>query len=78
MTTGFVVETAKEVRHELTYQPGKSIEGLRIHGAVGAYERVGAGPLSRKIAGDDKVNTYLCDLEEAMSKIPQNVAIKDI
>lgn len=78
VATGFVVETAKEVRHEPTYQPGKTIEGLRIHEVVGAYERVGAEPLSRKIAGDDKVNTYLRDLEEAMSKIPQNVAIKDI
>ncbi|MBP1746306.1 MAG: putative ribonuclease [Deltaproteobacteria bacterium] len=78
VATGFVVETAKEVRHEPTYQPGKTIEGLRIHEVVGAYERVGAEPLSRKIAGDDKVNTYLRDLEEAMSKIPQNVTIKDI
>lgn len=78
VATGLVVETAKEVKYEPTYQPGKTIEDLRIQEVVGAYERVGIEPLSRKMAGDDKVNTYLRDLEEAMSKIPQNVTIKDI
>jgi membrane protein len=78
VATGLVVETAKEVKHESTYQPGKTIEDLRIQQVVGAYEGVGVEPLSRKMVGDDKVNARLRDLEEATSKTPQNVVIKDI
>jgi hypothetical protein len=78
MATGLVVETVKEVKHEPTYQPGKTIEGLRIQEVVGAYERVGAEPLSRKIAEGDKVNASLRDLEKATGGTRENIAIKDI
>ncbi len=65
MATGLVVETAKEVKHEPTYQPGKTIEGLRIQEVIRAYERVGTEPLSRKMTDGDKVNASLRDFEKA-------------
>lgn len=78
MATGLVVETAKEVKHEPTYQPGKTIEGLRIQEVIGAYERVGTEPLSRKMTDGDKVNASLRDFEKATGGTAENVAIKDI
>ncbi len=78
MATGLVVETAKEVKHEPTYQPGKTIEGLRIQEVIRAYERVGTEPLSRKMTDGDKVNASLRDFEKATGGTAENVAIKDI
>ena len=77
---GFVVEIAKGIRKEASFQPGRSIEEITVKEVLDAYERgedTGfSSPQSDESA--EKLSLYIKTLYEAMEKSLGNVKLKEI
>ena len=77
---GLVVEIAKGIRKEASFQPGRSIEEITVKEVLDAYER-GEDPgfaLAQSDESAEKLSLYIKTLYEAMEKSPGNVKLKDI
>jgi len=78
--TGLVVEIAKGTRKEVSFQPGRSIEGITVKEVLDAYER-GEDTGFTSMQSDEsaeKLSLYIKTLYEAMEKSPGNVKLKEI
>jgi len=74
-----VVETVGTAKHEVAYQPGRTIEYLTVKDVLDAYERRGltydVGPQPEKA---ERLSEALKHLSDAIEKSAGNVAIKGI
>ncbi len=78
-SVGLVVETARDKRNEVTFQPGRDIEVITVTHALDAYEQVGSGELSGTSSEEEEaLSRALKSISEAVEKTPGNVGLKKI
>jgi membrane protein len=77
---GLVVEIAKGIRKEASFQPGRTIEEITVKEVLDAYERgEDIGTVSKEPdESAEKLSLYIKTLYEAMEKSPGNVKLKDV
>ncbi|MBS3917790.1 MAG: YihY family inner membrane protein [Deltaproteobacteria bacterium] len=76
---GLVVETTSGTKHQVTFQPGRTIENLTVKEVLDAYERRGI-PYDTVSQSDkeENISNYLKNISEVVEKAPGNVLIKKI
>ena len=76
---GLVVETTSGTKHQVTFQPGRTIENLTVKEVLDAYERRGI-PYDTVSQSDkeENISNYLQNISEVVEKAPGNVIIKEI
>jgi membrane protein len=76
---GLVVETTSGTKHQVTFQPGRTIENLTVKEVLDAYERLGITyeTVSRSDQ-EEHISNYLQNISEVVEKAPGNVLIKEI
>ena len=76
---GLVVETTSGTKHQVTFQPGRTIENLTVKEVLDAYERRGI-PYDTVSQSDkeENISNYLQNISEVVEKAPGNVMIKEI
>ena len=77
---GLVVEIAKGIRKEASFQPGRTIEEITVKEVLDAYER-GEDTGFASAQSDEsaeKLSLYIKTLYEDMEKSPGNVKLKEI
>ena len=76
---GLVVETAKGVKGEVAFQPGRTIEDITLKFALDEYEKYGVTKIPEYQSDDaEKISRYLKDISETIEKSPGNVRLKEI
>jgi membrane protein len=77
---GLVVEIAKGIRKEASFQPGRSVEEITVKAVLDACERgEDSGMISTySDEGAEKLSFYIKTLDDAMEKSSGNAKLKDI
>jgi len=76
---GLVVETAKGIKSEVAFQPGRSIENITVKFALDEYEKYGTAKIPDYQSEEgEKITKYLKDISETVEKSPANVRLKEI
>ncbi len=76
---GLVVETAKGVKGEVGFQPGRTIENITVKYALDEYEKYGNTKLPDYESEEvEKLYKYLRDISETVEKSSGNVRLKEI
>jgi membrane protein len=76
---GLVVETAKGIKSEVAFQPGRSIENITVKFALDEYEKYGITKIPDDQSDEaEKISKYLRDISQAIEKSPANVRLKEI
>jgi membrane protein len=76
---GLVVETAKGIKGEVAFQPGRTIENITVKFALDEYEKYGTTKLPDYQSDEsEKILRYLKDISETVEKSPANVRVKEI
>ncbi len=76
---GLVVETAKGVKGEVGFQPGRTIENITVKYALDEYEKYGNTKLPDDESEEvEKLYKYLRDISETVEKSSGNVRLKEI
>jgi len=76
---GLVAETAKGVKGEVAFQPGRTIENITVKFAMDEYEKYGMTHIPDHQPDEgEKISKYLRDISEAMETSPANVRLKEI
>ena len=76
---GLVVETAKDKKNEVTFQPGRDIEHLTVQDALDAYE--GQGTTRIPIPSSEeatRISLLLKEIEKALQEGPGKTVLKEI
>ncbi len=76
---GLAVETTSGTKHQVTFQPGRTIENLTVKEVLDAYEQRGI-PYDTVSRSDEaeNISDYLKNISEVVEKAPGNVLIKKI
>jgi membrane protein len=78
-SVGLVVETAKEVNKEVTFQPGRTIEDITVKSTFDAYEQAGISHIPANPSEEaEKISVHLRNISEVIEKAPGNVTLKEI
>jgi membrane protein len=76
---GLVVETAKGIKGEVAYQPGRTIENITVKFVLEEYEKYGITKIPDYQSDEaEKILKYLKDISETIEKSPANVRLKEI
>jgi membrane protein len=76
---GLVVETAKGIKGEVAFQPGRTIENITVKFALDEYEKYGITKIPDYQSDEaEKISKYLKDISETIEKSPANIRIKEI
>ncbi len=76
---GLVVETAKGIKGEVAFQPGRTIENITVKFALDEYEKYGTTKIPDYQSDEAvKISNYLKDISETIEKSPANVRLKEI
>jgi membrane protein len=76
---GLVVETAKGIKGEVAFQPGRTIENITVKFALDEYEKYGITKIPDYQSDEaEKISKYLKDISETIEKSPGNIRIKEI
>jgi membrane protein len=76
---GLVVETAKGIKGEVAFQPGRTIENITVKFALDEYEKYGITKIPDHQSDEaEKISKYLKDISETIEKSPANVRLKEI
>jgi len=76
---GLVVETAKGIKSEVAFQPGRTIENITVKFAMDEYEKYGITKIpDYQSDAAEKISKYLQDISETIEKSPSNVRLKEI
>ncbi len=78
MAVGLITETSRENPNEMAFQPGLSIDDLRIRRVLDAYEKCGVNPPQVSSEEALKISNYLEEISRVIETCPANVRIKDI
>jgi len=78
-SAGLAVETAKDKKNEVTFQPGRDIEHLTVEYTLGAYEGQGATPVPIPSSEEaTRISLLLKEIEEASKEGPGKKFLKEI
>ena len=76
---GLVVETAKGIKGEVAFQPGRTIENITVKFALDEYEKYGTTKIPDYQSDEsEKISRYLKDISETIEKSPANVRLKEL
>ena len=76
---GLVVETAKGVKGEVAFQPGRTIENITVKFALDEYEKYGIVKIPDNQSEEaEKISSFLKDISDIIEKSPANVRLKEI
>ncbi|RPH79312.1 MAG: hypothetical protein EHM80_08180 [Nitrospiraceae bacterium] len=75
---GLVAETPSGVKHEVAFQPARTIEGITVKYALDAYEQHGASAPCPPSEEAEKVSKYLKEMSETIEKSAANIKLKEI
>jgi membrane protein len=76
---GLVVETAKGIKGEVAYQPGRTIENITVKFVLEEYEKYGITKIPDHPSDEaERILKYLKDISETIEKSPANVHLKEI
>ena len=76
---GLVVETARGVKGEVAFQPGRTIEDITLKLALDEYEKYGVTKIPDYRSDDaEKISKHLRDISETIERSPGNVRLKEI
>ena len=76
---GLVVETAKGIKSEAAFQPGRTIENITFKFALDEYEKYGTTKIPDYQSDEvEKILSSLKDISEAIEKSSGNVRLKEI
>jgi membrane protein len=76
---GLVVETAKGVKSEVAFQPGRTIENITVKFALDEYEKHGIVRIPDNQSDEaEKISSFLKDISDTIEKSPGNVTLKEI
>ncbi len=76
---GLVVETARGVKGEVAFQPGRSIENITVKLALDEYEKYGSTKIPDYESEEvEKLYKHLKDISETVEKSSGNVRLKEI
>ncbi len=76
---GLVVETAKGMKGEVGFQPGRTIENITVKFALDEYEKYGNTKIPDYESEEvEKLYKYLKDISETVEKSSANVRLKEI
>ncbi len=76
---GLVVETAKGVKGEVAFQPGRTVENITVKFAMDEYEKYGMTHIPENQSDEgEKISKYLKEISESIEKLPANVRLKEI
>jgi membrane protein len=76
---GLVIETAKGIRSEVAFQPGRAIENITVKSVLDEYEKCGITKIPDYQSGEwQKILGHLKDISETIEKSPANVKLKEI
>jgi membrane protein len=76
---GLVVETAKGIKSEVAFQPGRTIENITMKYALDEYEKYGITQIPDNRSEEaEKISMYLKDISDTIEKSPGNITLKEI
>jgi membrane protein len=76
---GLVVETAKGIKGEVAFQPGRTIENITVKFALDEYEKYGITKIPDDRSDEaDKISKCLQEISETIERSPANVRLKEI
>ncbi|NWG03552.1 MAG: YihY/virulence factor BrkB family protein [Syntrophaceae bacterium] len=76
---GLVAETTKGVKHEVAFQPGRTIEDMTVKSALDEYERYGISKIPEDSTKEgQKISKYLKEISESIEKLSANARLKEI
>jgi membrane protein len=76
---GLVVETAKGIKGDVAFQPGRTIENITVKFALDEYEKYGTTKIPDYQSDEsEKISRYLKDISETIEKSPANVRLREI
>jgi len=76
---GLVVETAKGVKGEVAFQPGRTIENIAMKFAMDEYEKYGIIHIPENQSEEaEKISNYLKEISGSIEKMPANVRLKEV
>jgi len=76
---GLVVETAKGVKDEVAFQPGRTIENITVKFAMDEYEKYGTTHIpENQLDEGERISKYLKEISETIEKLPANVRLMEI
>ena len=76
---GLVVETAKGIKGEVAFQPGRTIENITVKFALDEYEKFGTTKIPDYQSDEwQKILAHLKDISETIEKSPANVRVREI
>ena len=76
---GLVVETARGIKGEVAFQPGRTIENITVKFALDEYEKYGSTKIPDYQSEEvEKLYKHLKDISETVEKSSGNVRLKEI
>jgi len=76
---GLVVETARGIKGEVAFQPGRTIEDITVKFALDEYEKYGSAKIPDHESEEvEKLYKHLKDISETVEKSSGNVRLKEI
>ena len=75
---GLVTETSSGIKHELAFQPARTIEGITLKSALDAYEQRGAAAPHPPSEEAEKISRQLKEISETIEKSSANLKLKEI
>jgi membrane protein len=79
MNVGLVTEASGGIKHDVAFQPGRTIENITVKEALDEFEKHGISKLPDSSSEDArKIAAYLKEISDALEKSPANVRLKEI
>ena len=75
---GLVAETPGRIKHEVAFQPSRTIEGITLKHALDAYEQHGMNAPHPPSEEAEKISRYLKEISETIEKSPANIELRNI
>jgi len=79
MNVGLVTEASGGIKHDVAFQPGRTIENITVKEALDEFEKHGISKLPDSSSEDArKIAAYLKEISDVLEKSPANVRLKEI
>ena len=79
ISVGLVVETAKGIGNEASFQPGRTIENITVKYALDRYEQSGTSDIPVPQSEEaEKISMHLKNISEIIEKSSVNILLKEI
>lgn len=75
---GLVAETPGGIKHEVAFQPSRTIEGITLKHVLDAYEQQGKNAPDSPSEEAEKISGYLKEISETIEKSTANVELRNI